>query len=113
MRPFRVPYVRRCSVAARDGHERSVFIVNINGQGVYLADDVMPAIGEPMRLRFRTPDSEQEIDAEGVVAWLNPNQLHRVHSLPPGYGIRFSVLPPGARASVERIVEEYLARNPR
>ena len=111
-RPYRVPFVRRCHVTFGNGQVRSTFTVNINGQGVYLAADTMPTIGEMLLVRFRTAGSEHEVTARGIAAWLNPNQAHRVHSLPPGYGVQFVDLPEPGRSLVDAVVEEYLARNP-
>jgi len=111
-RPYRVPFVRRCHVTFGNGQVRSTFTVNINSQGVYLADDTMPPIGEMLLVRFRTARSEHQVIARGIAAWLNPNQLHRVHSLPPGYGLQFVDLPETGRALIDAVVEEYLSRNP-
>lgn len=110
---LRVPFVRRCQIEFSDGKTRSAFIANINEYGAYLADDEMPAVGQGMAMRFRTPGSEGEVTATGVVAWLNTRQQHAVHSLPPGYGVRFDPLREPARARVLGVVKAYLKHHPR
>lgn len=108
--PFRVPFVRKCQIEFSDGRSRSVFIANINEYGAYLADDEMPEPGQGATLRFRTPGSEAEIEATGAVAWLNPRQQHPVHSLPPGYGVRFDPLREPGLQQVLAIVRAFVGR---
>ena len=88
------------------------FLVNINVLGTYVARDEMPHLGEPVTVRFKTPDTEREVEVEGVVAWLNPRQQHPVHSLPPGFGVSFRALSDANRRAIEGVVEEYVARHP-
>ena len=128
---LRVPFVRRCSLNFDDGRAGSAFIVNINVLGAYVArDDVplavrsvkpeevaeapgeMPELGQVVRCRFHLPEQAYEVSVEGIVSWLNPRQQHPVHSLPPGFGIKFVDLPLDARAYIKEIVDEYLARHP-
>jgi hypothetical protein len=128
---LRVPFVRRCNLSYDDGRMGSAFIVNINVLGAYVArDDVplaapstkaeeateggneMPELGQVVRCRFPLPEQAYEITVEGVVSWVNPRQQHPVHSLPPGFGIRFVDLALDARISIKEIVDEYLTRHP-
>ena len=46
-------------------------------------------VGQTLRLRFTVPGNVIESEAIGAVVWVNPRQGHPVHSLPPGFGIRF------------------------
>ncbi len=110
--PVRVPFVRRCSLAFDDGRAGSAFIVNINVLGAYLAFDEQPALGQHCACRFSLPDSSRDVHVTGVVAWLNPRQQHPVHSLPPGFGLRFSDLSADDRVRIEAIVRDYAARDP-
>jgi len=107
---IRVPFVRRCHLDYGDGQTDSAFIVNINALGAYVAHETMPALGRPVVFRFQVPGSEREVVADGVVAWTNPQQEHPVHSLPPGFGVAFRSLAEDARARIDQIVTEYLAR---
>ena len=106
---LRVPFVRRCDVDFEEGATISAFIVNINNQGAYLALDDMPRLGHKVVCRFRLPETEQELTIEGVVAWTNPRQQHPVHSLPPGFGLRFEEISDEARQRIDAVVSEYVA----
>jgi Tfp pilus assembly protein PilZ len=107
---IRVPFVRRCHLDYTGGGTDSAFIVNINALGAYVAHDVMPPLGQTVGLRFTLPGSERELVLDGIVAWTNPQQEHPVHSLPPGFGVAFRNLAEDARARIEKIVFDYLAR---
>jgi hypothetical protein len=107
---IRVPFVRRCQLDYPGGKTESVFIVNINLLGAYVAHDVMPPLGRALAFRFHVPGSEREVVVDGVVAWTNPQQEHPVHSLPPGFGVAFRSLSEDTRGRIEQIVFDYLAR---
>lgn len=109
---IRVPCVRRCSLEIDGSASGTAFLVNVNVLGAYVARDEIPALGSRLRCRFQVPDSEQHVDVAGVVAWQNPRQQHPVHSLPPGFGIKFEELSAEARERIERIVAEHVARHP-
>jgi len=124
---LRVPFVRRCALRYEDGRTSSAFIVNINVLGAYVArDDVplaapatapdakqpMPELAQVVHCTFKLPDQACEVAVDGIVTWLNPRQQHPVHSLPPGFGVRFLDLKTDAHACIKDLVEEYLARHP-
>ena len=109
---IRVPFVRRCALDLQGAPPSSAFLVNINVLGAYVARDDLPILGRKLTCRFQVPDSEYEVVVGGVVAWLNPKQQHPVHSLPPGFGIKFEDLSPDARLRIERIVQDHVARHP-
>ena len=106
---LRVPFVRSCSLAV-EGHARSAMIVNINVLGAYLACDEIPDVGTSVAIVFQVPGNEIETEIRGQVAWMNPVQQHKVHSLPPGFGMRFVELPDAARARIQVIVGEYASQ---
>jgi hypothetical protein len=108
---LRIPFVRRCHVAFEGGHAISAFLVNLNVLGAYIAHEEQPILGEGVECRFTIPGNEIEVVAGGVVAWLNPQQNHPVHSLPPGFGVRFERLSDNDRARVAKIVGSYIARS--
>lgn len=109
---LRIPFVRRCDVAFDDGTSVSAFLVNINTLGVYVAHDEMPRLGQDVRLQFSLPESDRELALEGTVVWLNPRQQHPVHSLPPGFGVKFRDLSAEDIAGIERVIREYEGRHP-
>jgi Tfp pilus assembly protein PilZ len=110
----RVPLVRRCRLRFADGRETAGFIVNINVLGAYVTLDGgdLPTMGEDVTCRFALPDHAPEIEAAGPVSWLNPRQAHPVHSLPPGFGLRFERLPSTGQRAIEDAVEDYVRRRP-
>jgi len=108
----RVPFVRRCALVFDDGTAKTAFLVNINLLGVYIAHDEMPRLGQGVHVRFSVPESEREASVDGSVAWLNPQQQHPVHSLPPGFGVQFRGLSPEDTRSIERVIADYNSRRP-
>jgi Tfp pilus assembly protein PilZ len=107
---LRVPFVRACLLALDGSSPGDAFIVNINILGAYLASDEMPSLGAGLAIRFQTADNDQEIDLRGEVSWINPRQQHPVHSLPPGFGVKFVSVPESARDRIESIVRAYTER---
>jgi Tfp pilus assembly protein PilZ len=109
---LRVPFVRRCELSFDDGATSSAFLVNINALGVYVAHDEMPRLGQGVRVQFSLPDSDRELSLHGSVVWLNPRQQHPVHSLPPGFGVKFVGMSADDVLSIERVITEYRERDP-
>ena len=109
---MRVPFIVRCALQFDGAPLGHAYLVNINILGSYVARDDLPHLGARVTLRFRIPETEREVELEGVVAWVNPRQQHPVHSLPPGFGVSFRELTEGNRRSIEGVVEEYIARHP-
>jgi Tfp pilus assembly protein PilZ len=109
---MRVPFIVRCALQFDGAPLGHAYLVNINILGSYVARDDLPHLGAHVTLRFRIPETEREVELEGVVAWVNPRQQHPVHSLPPGFGVSFRELTEGNRRSIEGVVEEYIARHP-
>jgi Tfp pilus assembly protein PilZ len=106
---LRIPFVRRCHLQFEDGSSSTTFIVNINVLGAYVSYDAMPLLGQRVACRFGLPGSEIEVVADGSVAWINPQQTHPVHSLPPGFGIRFERLSDRDRVRIEELVRGYIS----
>jgi hypothetical protein len=109
---LRVPFVRRCALEFDAGRKVSAFIVNINILGAYVAWDERTTVGEGLSVRFGSSGTAIEITSRAIVAWVNPKQQHLVHSLPPGFGVKFVELSPEAARRIEWIVQDYVARHP-
>jgi len=107
---LRVPFVRACSLVLEGTTTDGAFIVNINVLGAYLASDQIPGLANRLTIRFQTAESEHEIEVQGEVSWVNPRQQHPVHSLPPGFGMKFTSLSDDARQRIESIVRAYTER---
>jgi len=109
---LRVPFIRRCAVAFDDGTSVSTFTVNINVLGAYVARDQMPRLGQAVTVSFPAPGRDAEVVLQELVTWLNPRQQHPVHSLPPGFGVKFDELSASDRRTIEGVVEDYVRRHP-
>jgi len=109
---LRVPFVRLCALEFDAGRKASAFIANINILGAYLAWDEPTTVGEGLSVRFGSAGNAIEITSRALVAWVNPKQQHPVHSLPPGFGVKFVDPSPEAARRIEWIVQDYVARQP-
>ncbi len=109
---WRVPFVRRCRVEWGDG-PRDAVCCNISADGVYIGIHPIPPVGEKVQLRFKLPGNDIPIVVEAEVCWENSGQAHKVHSLPPGCGLRFHALPGPERERIEDLVREYREPGPR
>jgi len=63
-------------------------------------------------ITLATPGKDIPLVLRGIVTWLNPRQQHPVHSLPPGFGVKFDELGPADRRTIEGVVEDYIRRHP-
>jgi hypothetical protein len=108
----RVPFIRRCAIAFEDGSSASTFTVNINVLGAYIARDQMPPLYQGLTITLPIPGKDVQIVVRGTVTWLNPRQQHPVHSLPPGFGVKFDPLSPEDRRCIEDVVDDYVRRKP-
>ena len=110
---LRVPFVRRCRL---EFSARTLvgFTVNLNVLGAYVAAENgdFPQLGETVICHLTTPENEFEMPVDGMIAWVNAHQAHLVHSLPPGFGIKFERLADGHRRRIQDVVDEYLKRHP-
>jgi uncharacterized protein (TIGR02266 family) len=111
-RPLRVPFVRACTLMLGAGDRLSAFTANISVLGAYIASDDEVRVNQTLRLRFGVPGNVIESEVVGVVAWVNPKQQHPVHSLPPGFGVRFLGLDEETRRRIEAVVRDWVARQP-
>lgn len=108
----RIPLMRNCWLVFAEGREHPAFLVNLSVVGAYVAIDEAPPLGQRLSCRFSFPGNSLEVDAAGVVVWLNPRQQHPVHSLPPGIGLRFEELSEPNRARIEAFIRDHAERSP-
>ena len=109
---WRVPFVRRCRVEWGSGLKDAV-CCNISAEGIYIVIHPIPPVGERVHLRFALPGNEIPVGVEAEVCWENSAQRHKVHSLPPGCGLRFVGLLPSDRKRIADLVREYREPGPR
>ncbi len=109
-RPIRVPFVRACSILPGEGDSFRAFTANLSVLGAYIASDDSVRVNQTLRMRFTVPGNVIESEIVGVVAWVNPKQQHKVHSLPAGFGVRFLGLDVDSRRRIEVVVKEYVGR---
>jgi hypothetical protein len=106
---IRVPYVRRCVMDFGEAGSDEGFTVNLNVLGAYVARDTLAQEGQPVTLRFGLPDTEHQVVAKGLVVWVNSRQQHPVHSLPVGFGMKFTELGADDDKRIERLIAAYVA----
>ncbi len=109
---IRVPFVRRCELEFEEGAARQAFLVNINILGAFVADDNSVHLGQRVSCRFRVPGTENEVSIAGLVAWINAQQQHPVHSLPVGFGIEFRNVTSEHLDLLRGIVSDWVASQP-
>jgi uncharacterized protein (TIGR02266 family) len=77
---------------------------NISAGGLFIATHELQKVGSKIELTLRMPDSEEAYNITGEVRWL---RLYNEQSdTPPGLGVRFLDLPPGASAAIERFLAQ-------
>ena len=74
--------------------------------GVFITTRQPLAVGEKIKVRFILPESLEEINATGVVAWVNPPGSA---DPPPGMGIRFVRLTSKKKALIQETIERIEA----
>ena len=110
-RSLRIPFVRRCTLS-NDGNEQSAFLIDLSVAGVYITADNLPTEGDEVVLRFRVPGNDRLLEVQAIVVYVNRNQKHPVHSLPPGAGLRFRNLSVPDSRLIVGTIRAYCMSNP-
>ena len=77
---------------------------NLSAGGLFVATHQLQKVGSKIELSLRLPDSEQTFEIQGEVRWV---RLYNDQSdTPPGLGIRFLDLPPGAAEAIGRFLAQ-------
>ena len=87
-------------------------LLDLSLKGVYIATKELPSVGEELEIAFRVPGNERELAIKGVVAWVQPDQTHPVHGLPPGFGATFQKLEVEDARILARAIQSYCLSNP-
>jgi len=89
----RVPFVRPCAVVS-DGAEHAGLVCNLSLLGAYVHLDPMPALRDPVRMRFELPDGEAPVEVVATVSWIHDASAGNTSTLPIGCGLRFVEIAP-------------------
>ena len=77
---------------------------NISAGGLFIATHQMQKVGSRIELSLRMPECEEVFQIAGEVRWV---RLYNEHSdTPPGLGVRFTELPPGAAAAIGQFLAQ-------
>jgi len=99
----RVPTHMRARVTTKTG-ERVAVVCNLSTVGAYLATP-RPAL-RGGTVQVMVPLDDGEVEVEGLVMWNNvPGNLRRPNA-PIGMGVRFTEVPPEAKAALDRYIAE-------
>ena len=77
---------------------------NISAGGLFIATHQLQKVGSRIELNVRMPDSDAVFHIVGEVRWVRVYNEHSDTS--PGFGVRFSELPPGAAAAIDRFLDK-------
>ena len=110
-RSLRIPFVRRC-ILSSGGKEDPAFLIDLSIAGVYVTADNLPSEGNEVVLKFRVPGNDRLLEVQGIVVYVNLEQKHPVHSLPPGAGLRFRSLSVEDSRMIVGTIRDYCLSNP-
>ncbi|HYP78419.1 MAG TPA: TIGR02266 family protein [Polyangiaceae bacterium] len=77
---------------------------NISAGGLFIATHQLQPVGSRIQLSLSVADSEEEFQIVGEVRWVRVYNEHSDTS--PGFGVRFTELPPGAAAAISRFLSQ-------
>jgi len=104
----RVPFVTGCLVTGAEGSWRGS-VCNLSSDGLYVALDPVPSVGEPLIVTFRMPELAEPFTRAATVSWRNPDGPERTRALPTGCGLRFVDLAPEDSARLGSFVDRFAA----
>jgi Tfp pilus assembly protein PilZ len=87
-------------------------MIDLSVTGAYVQTETLPLEGEAVVLKFRVPGNDRLIEVPCVVAWVNPQQKHLVHSLPPGSGLHFRDVAQEDNILIVGTIRAYCQSNP-
>ncbi len=110
-RSLRVPFVRRCTLTI-DDQEHASLLIDLSVAGVYVQTQTSIGEGDEVVVKFRVPGNDRLLETQTVVVYVNRDQKHPVHSLPPGAGLRFRNLSVEDSKLVVGAILAYCRSNP-
>ena len=103
--PRRVDLTQKVAVRIR-----SIFnagkgaLLNVSSAGAYVATPMYLLPQARVKLQIVLREERRWVEAEAVVVWENRGTVGRRDNLPPGYGLRFVVLPKDTEAVLEELL---------
>jgi PilZ domain len=110
-RSLRVPFVRRCTLTIGES-EHPGMVIDLSVAGVYVQTRTLPPEGEEVVVKFRVPRNDRLLEIRAIVVYVNRDQKHPVHSLPPGAGLRFRNLSVEDSKLIVGAIRAYCQSNP-
>ena len=75
---------------------------NLSAGGLFIATHQLQKVGSRIELSLRMPDSDEVFQIVGEVRWVR--LYNELSDTSPGLGVRFTELPPGATAAIDRFL---------
>ncbi len=79
-------------------------LLNVSSAGAYVATPMYLLPQARVKLQIVLREERRWVEAEAVVVWENRGTVGRRDNLPPGYGLRFVVLPKDTEAVLEELL---------
>ncbi len=79
-------------------------ILNLSGGGAFIETGKLRPVDSEVRVEFRLPADDNDINCTARVAWLNHPEWSRRPKLPPGFGVQFEDISPEARDRIEEYI---------
>ena len=77
---------------------------DLSAGGVFVATHLEKPVGTLVDLALKLPKNDTPLRFVGEVRWVR--SYNEQSDAPPGFGVRFVLLEPGARAAIERFLTE-------
>lgn len=78
------------------------FVENISAGGVFIATHMLKSVGEVLDISIHLPNSSGTVTGTGEVRWIR--EYSERSNVPPGMGVRFLTLEPGAQEAIEQFL---------
>lgn len=63
-------------------------------------------------IKFRLPETDEEVKAAGKVVWVNEYDLHRKKIALPGMGVEFESIDPNVQKKLDAFIKDRLSKEP-
>lgn len=110
-RSLRVPFIRRCTLTIGNQDHASL-LIDLSVAGVYVQTNAAIGEGDEVVIKFRVPGNDRLLEIATIVVYVNRDQKHPVHSLPPGAGLRFRSLSVEDSKLIVGAILAYCRSNP-